>query len=130
MNSNCSCSPTSNIGCTVLDTGDSSYGQGFADAGGGAFVLSWDSEGIRIWHFERQSIPQDIQSGKPDPVSWPTPMAFLSVDNCAVDSFFSAQNLILDITLCGGWASSDYPGSGCPGTCTQQVTTGSNFVSA
>jgi hypothetical protein len=37
--------------------------------------------------------------------------------------------LILDITLCGGWASSDYPNSGCGGgTCAQQVTNGNNFV--
>src|SRR6267154_6212769 len=130
MNTNCSSSPSSNTGCAFLDTSNSSFGQGFANAGGGVFALLWNNDGFRIWHFERQSIPPDVYSGDPDPDSWPTPNAFLSVDNCAVDSFFSPQRLILDITICGGWASGDYPNSGCPGTCTQQVTTGSNYFSA
>ena len=130
MNTNCRSSSLSDTGCAFLDTHKSSFGQGFANAGGGAFALLWDSGGIRIWHFERQSIPYDVYSGYPDPDSWPTSNAFLSADNCAVDSFFSPQRLVLDITLCGGWASGDYPNSGCPGTCTQQVTTGRNYASA
>ena len=129
MNTNCSCTPSSNTGCAVLDTYSSSYGQGFDEAGGGVFALLWNNDGFKIWHFERQSIPGDIGSGDPDPDSWPTPNALLSADNCAVDSFFSPQRLIFDITLCGGWANSDYPNSGCPGNCAQQVTTGSNYIS-
>lgn len=130
MNTNCSSSPSSDTGCTFLDTSNSSFGQGFANASGGVFALLWDNDGFRIWHFERQSIPNDVYCGDPDPDSWPTPNAVLSTDNCTVDSFFSPQTLILDITLCGNWANSDYPNSGCPGTCTQQITTGSNYVSA
>ncbi|KAI0270844.1 glycoside hydrolase family 16 protein [Russula aff. rugulosa BPL654] len=130
MNTNCSCTPSSNTGCAVLDTCSSSYGQGFDAAGGGVFALLWNNDGFKIWHFERQSIPSDIGSGDPDPDSWPTPNALLSADNCAVDSFFSPQRLIFDITLCGGWANSDYPNSGCPGNCAQQVTTGSNYINA
>jgi hypothetical protein len=130
MNTNCRSSQSSNTGCAFLDTSKSSFGQGFANAGGGVFALLRNSDGFKIWHFERRSIPQDVHSGNPDPDSWPTPNAFLSADNCAVDSFFSPQRLILDITLCGGWASGDYPNSGCPRTCTQQVTTGSNYLSA
>jgi hypothetical protein len=130
MNTNCSSSPSSNTGGVFLDTSNSSFGQGFANAGGGVFALLWNSDGIRIWHFERQSIPNDVHSSNPDPDSWSPPVAFLSVDNCTVNSFFSPQRLILDITLCGGWANSDYPNSGCPGTCSQQVSTGSNYSSA
>jgi hypothetical protein len=130
MNTICMSSPSSDTGCAFLDTSNSSFGQGFANASGGAFALLWDNDGFKIWHFERQSIPHDVYSGDPNPDSWSPPNAFLSADNCDVDSFFSPQSLIFDITLCGGWASSDYPNSGCPGTCTQQVTTGSNYVSA
>jgi hypothetical protein len=126
----CMSSASSNTGCAFLDTCNSSFGQGFADAGGGVFALLRNSNGIRIWHFERQSIPPDVYLGDPDPDSWRTPNVFLSADSCAVDSSFSPQRLILDITLCGGWASGDYPNSGCPGTCTQRVTTGSNYFSA
>jgi hypothetical protein len=130
MNTICSSSPSNDTGCGFLDTSNSSFGQGFADAGGGIFALLWNSDGFRIWHFERQSIPQDVFSGDPNPDSWPIANAFLSAANCATDSFFSPQTLILDITLCGGWANSDYPNSGCPGTCTQRVTNGSNYFSA
>ena len=134
MHTNCSSTPSSNTGCAVLDAGNSSYGQAFAQVGGGVFALLWNSEGIKIWHFERQSIPGDVHSPNPDPDSWPTPNTFLSAENCDVDSFFSPQWLIFDIDLCGGWANGNYyaPNSGCPvgGTCAQQVTTGSNFISA
>ena len=133
MNTNCSSSPSSNTGhggAAFLDTSNSSFGQGFANAGGGVFALLWNNDGLRILHFELQSIPSDVNSGDPDPDSWPTPNAILSADNCTIVSFFSPQTLIIDITLCGGWENSDYPYSGCPGTCTQQVTTGSNYFSA
>jgi hypothetical protein len=130
MNTNCSSSPSNDTGCAFLDTDDTSYGQGFLGAGGGIFALLRNTDGLRIWHFDRQSIPEDVSTGQPDPDSWPSPNAFLSADNCNVDSFFSPQTIVLDTTICGGWASSDYPGSGCPGTCTQQVTDGNNFVSA
>lgn len=130
MNTDCRSSSSSDTGCGFLDTCKSSFGQGFVNAGGGVFALLRNSGGIMIWHFERRSIPHDVYSGHPDPDTWPTPHAFLSADSCAVDSFFSPQRLVLDITLCGGWASGDYPNSGCPGTCTQQVTTGRNYLSA
>lgn len=83
-----------------------------------------------IWHFERQSIPHDVYSGYPNPDSWPAPNAFLSADNCAVDSSFSPQSFVLDIAICGGWATGDYPNSDCPGTCSQRVTRGRNYVGA
>lgn len=130
MNTDCSSSPSSDTGCTFHDTDNSSYGQGFLSAGGGIFALLRNADGLRIWHFGRQSIPGDVLAGQPDPDSWPSPNAFLSANDCNVDSFFSSQTVILDTTICGGWANSDYPGSGCPGTCTQQVTSGNNFVSA
>ena len=130
MNTDCSSSPSSDTGCTFHDTDNTSYGQGFLSAGGGIFALLRNADGLRIWHFGRQSIPGDVSAGQPDPDSWPSPNAFLSANDCNVDSFFSSQTVILDTTICGGWANSDYPGSGCPGTCTQQVTSGNNFVSA
>jgi len=130
MKTNCKSSQSSNSGCAILDACKSSFGQGFAKAGGGVFALLRNSDGLKIWHFERQSIPHDVHSGDPDPDSWPTPNAFLSADNCAVDSLFSPQRLIIDTTLCGDWANGDYPHSGCPGTCTQRVTKGSNYLSA
>ena len=130
MNTNCSSSQEADTGCSILDAYDTSFGQKFSSAGGGVYALQRDEQGIKIWHFTRESIPSDVSTGYPDTKSWPSPNAFLSADDCNIESFFSPQTLVIDTTLCGGWASSDYPGSGCPGTCTQQVTTGKNFVSA
>jgi hypothetical protein len=130
MDTDCSSSESDDTGCAFLDTSNSSFGQGFANVGGGVFALLRNQDGIKIWYFERRLIPHDVHSAHPNPYSWRTPDAVLSADHCAVDKFFGPQWLIIDTTLCGGWASSDYPNSGCPGTCTQQVTRGSNFLSA
>jgi hypothetical protein len=129
LNTNCSSLSTSDTGCSFCDPSIKSFGQGFNDAGGGVFALLRNRNGFKIWFFERQSIPNDISSGHPDPYSWAPPNAFLSADDCNVDSYFSPQTLILDTAICGGWASSDYPNSGCGGNCAQQVTSGNNFVS-
>ncbi|KAF8485208.1 glycoside hydrolase family 16 protein [Russula ochroleuca] len=130
LNTNCSSLSTSDTGCSFCDPSIKSFGQGFNDAGGGVFALLRNRNGFKIWFFERQSIPNDISSGHPDPYSWAPPNAFLSADDCNVDSYFSPQTLILDTAICGGWASSDYPNSGCGGNCAQQVTSGNNFVNA
>jgi hypothetical protein len=124
----CKTSPTDGTGCTLSDPDTSSYGQGFVTAGGGVFALLRDSTGIKIWRFARQSIPQDVHSGQPNPTSWPPPSAFLSTAECDIASHFSPQQLVLDITLCGGWAGGAYPRSGCPGNCTEHVSKGENFV--
>jgi hypothetical protein len=130
LNKNCSSSPENDTGCGFSDTSKTSFGQGFNEAGGGIFAVLRDREGIKIWYFDRESTPNDVSSGHPEPSSWPSPSAFLSTDNCNVDSYFSPQSLILDITLCGTWAGADYPASGCPETCAQQVASAHNFISA
>ena len=38
-----------NSGCGVTDANTNSYGQPFADAGGGVWVTQFDSTGIKIW---------------------------------------------------------------------------------
>ncbi|KAI0272489.1 glycoside hydrolase family 16 protein [Gloeopeniophorella convolvens] len=123
----CDTTPETDAGCAFSDPKPTSFGHGFNMLGGGVFAHLWDSTGIKMWHFERQSIPQDIQSGQPDPTSWPAPAAFWSSTSCDFPSHFYDHQLILDTTLCGGWADSDYPNSGCPLTCDEFVATGSNF---
>ncbi|KAI0305885.1 glycoside hydrolase family 16 protein [Multifurca ochricompacta] len=130
LGTECKSSADNNAGCAFADSKPTSFGHGFNMIGGGVFAHLWDSTGIKIWHFERQSIPQDILSKKPDPSTWPTPVAFLTSTSCDISSHFHDHKLVLDITLCGGWASGDYPSSGCPGTCSDLVTKGANFTSA
>ncbi len=127
MGTECKSSEGHDAGCAFLDSGNTSFGHGFNMAGGGVFVLRWESDSIKIWHFERQSIPQDIQDGQPDPSSWSAPVAFWSSSGCDFASHFYDHRLVIDSALCGGWAHDDYANSGCPATCADQITKGSNF---
>ncbi|KAH9040485.1 concanavalin A-like lectin/glucanase domain-containing protein [Lactarius pseudohatsudake] len=126
----CKSSEGSNAGCSFLDPRNTSFGHGFNMAGGGVFAHLWDGAGVKMWYFERQSIPQDIHNGQPNPSSWPTPVAFWSSLGCDFASHLHNHHLVINTALGGGWASSDYPNSGCPGTLSDQITKGENFVYA
>lgn len=130
MGLECRSSADSDQGCPFLDSKNTSFGHGFNMAGGGVFAHLLDSTGLKMWHFERQSIPQDIQQGHPDPSSWPTPAAFWSSLGCDFASHLYDQHLVINTALSGGWASGDYPNSGCPATPSDQIAKGSNFNSA
>ncbi|KAI9511616.1 glycoside hydrolase family 16 protein [Russula earlei] len=130
FNPHCQSSPSSDAGCSWSDPSTSSFGSGFNGAGGGVFAHLVDSSGIRVWHFDRSSVPDDIDSGNPNPSSWPRPVAFLSSKNCNIGKEFHSQTLVIDTVLCGGWTDSGYGSSGCPGTCAEFVTKGSNFNNA
>ncbi|KAI0042189.1 glycoside hydrolase family 16 protein [Auriscalpium vulgare] len=123
----CQSADGANAGCGVLDTDTRSFGHGFNVQGGGVFAHLWDSNGVKMWRFSRGEIPADIEAGKPDPTSWPTPVAFWSSDNCDIAEHFHDHQLVIDTTLCGGFAGGDYPNSGCPGTCQEAVANKTNF---
>lgn len=126
-NTNCA-SINSNDGCAVLDTDARSYGAQFNAVGGGVFAHLWDSNGIRIWHFARSDIPQDISAGNPNPSGWGTPAAVIAPAKCDMTKFHD-HNLIINIALCGDWAGATYQGAGCPGTCSQAVANPQNYAS-
>ena len=126
----CASSGSDNTGCAFSDSDPSSYGPGFNEAGGGVFAHLWNQDGIKIWHFKRSSIPQDITSGSPDPFTWPTPVAFWSNAKCDMASHFVDHSLVIDTTLCGDWAGNVYGDSGCSRTCAEAVSEASTFDSA
>lgn len=126
-NTKCPSSGGDNSGCGFLDTDARSFGEGFNRQAGGVFAHQWNSQGIAIWFFSRNEIPQDIQSGNPDPSTWPTPMALWSADTCDMASNFYDHTLVLDITMCGDFAGATYANSGCPGTCAEAVADPNNF---
>jgi len=96
-------------GCTVRENKPNSYSSGFATAGGGVWAVQFDSSGIFMWFFSRPEIPANIQSSTPtssitDLSSWGPPSAAYPASSCNIPEFFTAQNIVFDITLCGDWA--------------------------
>lgn len=125
--STCASSNGNNNGCPTLDP--NGWGTAFNAAGGGVFAELWDpSTGIQIWHFPRNSIPDDITSKDPDPSSWGTPVSFLPNGNsCDVADHFQNHQIIINISLCGDWAGATYS---CGGTCQDAVMDPSNYIDA
>ncbi|KAM0249219.1 hypothetical protein ACHAQJ_009125 [Trichoderma viride] len=118
---------TANIGCGFNPSAEdvSSYGDGFNAAHGGVYAMEWDPENIRIWHFPRGSIPDDIENKKPDPDTWGQPMAIFGGPSCDVDKYFKNMRLVLNINFCGDygnavWGKSDSCGNFAP-TCAEYV---------
>lgn len=73
------------------------YGDGFNAVGGGVYAMEWASDLIKIWHFERASVPADITSGNPDPAAWGLPMGVFGGDTCDVDTYFNQMRLVINI---------------------------------
>ncbi|KAF8886573.1 glycoside hydrolase family 16 protein [Infundibulicybe gibba] len=96
-------------GCLVAETAPNSYGRGFANAGGGVFAAQFDVAGCRsIWFWSRPNVPASItqatSSSGMDVSQWGPPSASFPAAGCNITQFFTPQNLVLDITLCGIWA--------------------------
>ncbi|KAL0576302.1 hypothetical protein V5O48_005678 [Marasmius crinis-equi] len=115
--SNCSVN-VNTAGCVVKDPDQKSYGQPFADAGGGMFVTEMASSGVSIWFFTREKVPSSLSSNSStiDTSAFGKPVANFPSGSCAIDKFFQPQALIFDITLCGDFARPLYNTSGCPVT--------------
>ena len=130
LGTNCYSTATANAGCGISDPNPTSFGYGFNNADGGVYALLWDtSAGISIWHFARANIPGDITRRTPTPANWGTPAGFWSSQTCDIAANFKQHSLIIDTTICGGWAGAAYGTSGCPGTCSDMVANATNFVS-
>jgi len=123
LDKNCLNSTNANAGCGVQGS-DTSFGEAFNKIDGGVYAMEWRSAGIRIWFFERSSIPPDITSGNPDPSTWGTATADFPGTECNIDDHFSNGKIIINIELCGDWAGStavyttEYA---CEGTCSDFV---------
>ncbi|KAF8141503.1 glycoside hydrolase family 16 protein [Boletus edulis] len=132
LGTNCYSTATANAGCGISDPNPTSFGYGFNDADGGVFALLWDSEnGMSIWHFARADIPEDITNRTPTPADWSTPAGSWSAQTCDIAANFYQHSLVIDTTVCGGWAGgSAYSKSGCPGTCSEIVANATNFADA
>ncbi|KAN0088379.1 glycoside hydrolase family 16 protein [Tylopilus felleus] len=131
LSTNCYSTPSSDSGCSIMDTTANSFGPGFNSVGGGVFAFLWDaSAGMSMWHFARGNIPGDITAQTPVPTGWGTPAGFWSADNCDISDNFYDHSMIIDTTLCGSWAGPAYGNSHCPGTCAEMIANAANFANA
>lgn len=128
----CASKDGANAGCGFSDPESSSYGKAFNDVGGAVIAMEWQNTGIRIWRFKRDSIPADLQGDatSPNPDTWGAPVASWTDASCDIANEVKKHNIIINTTLCGGWAGDAYGSSGCPATCTEQVMDPSNYDNA
>lgn len=121
----------SGTGCSWTDSDSKTYGQGFNDNGGGVFATLFTDTTIQIWTFPRDSVPDGI-ADSPDYSTWGDPQASWGTA-CDISTYFAAQQMIFDITLCGQWAGqdsvwqADATCSAMGTTCGDVVMSGANF---
>jgi len=130
LHTSCDAFYNDNVGCGVQDTSTKTAGRGFNKIGGGVFATLWNEDGISVWFFARNNIPQDITNRNPQPNRWGKPRALFSSDDCAINEFFSDQTIVINTTLCGDWAGNTHSQVGCPGTCAQTVANPRNMDQA
>ncbi|KAL0958960.1 hypothetical protein HGRIS_014272 [Hohenbuehelia grisea] len=112
-------------GCTVQETKKGSYGADFAPMGGGVYAAQFDEAGVYIWFWSRADVPASIKGDSAkttmDTADWGPPSAAWPASSCNVAQHFTPQQIILQITLCGDFATPTYNDT-CPppkNSCTQ-----------
>jgi hypothetical protein len=97
----------STSGCGVTPNVSATYGTAFNNANGGVFAVEWTSAAIKMWFFQRGSIPPSISLGLPDTSEFKTPQANFA-GSCDIDTHFYNHTFIFDTTFCGDWAGNAY----------------------
>ncbi|KAF9786552.1 hypothetical protein IL306_012559 [Fusarium sp. DS 682] len=94
-------------GCGQITSKSPNYGNEFNSVKGGVYATEWTSGYISVWFFQSGSVPSDIRSGRPDPLSWgPAAARFNGGDGCHLDDHFKEHRIVFDTTFCGDWAGS------------------------
>ncbi|KAI9573503.1 glycoside hydrolase family 16 protein [Boletus coccyginus] len=123
---NCSYVANENQGCIVMDPSSASFGAGFANASGGAFVTELATTGISVWFFPRSQIPSALSNNEStiDTSTFGVPVGNWPATGCDIQEFFQPQQLILDITLCGAGNAAIFNQT-CTGVCYNDYVIGS-----
>lgn len=119
-----------NQGC-IVDVPGPSYGQPFAESGGGVYALNWNDTGMYVWFFPRGSIPADLPTDTPNPDGWGLPTAAYPATSCDFNTFFRPQTLIIHTTICGNFAGqANVFAQTCSGNCLDLVQIPENYNTA
>lgn len=131
ISTDCNYHTNGNQGCAIQSKEDTSYGEAFAENGGGVMAMNWDGEGIQMWFWSKDDVPESIKNESPDPHNGDlgAPMAYYPASTCNPREFFGEQNLVLDITLCGLWAGEVYNAEN-SGMCADLVPNPDNYDNA
>ena len=81
-------------GCIVKDSSSGSYGAGFNKDGGGVYAMEWTNTSIKVWWWARESMPEDIRTGRPSPQGWPDPLASFNNSGCEIGKLFKAHQIV------------------------------------
>lgn len=112
---NCAAHETGNQGCGVRSPSSVSFGAAFNGNNGGVYALSWTDEGLAIWFWPTDEVPDDVTAGTPVPSTWGTAAARWAASGCDPNKYFYDNTFIFDTTFCGDWAGSAWSNSGLPG---------------
>ena len=127
LTTNCFNGTDDNAGCGVQGS-PPTFGEEFNNNGGGIYALEYRDAGIRMWFFDRKSIPSDLsQNGtasSPDVSAWGEALADFPSTDCDISSHFKNQSIIANIDICGPWAGQPKyytQQANCPGQCTDYI---------
>jgi hypothetical protein len=112
-----------NVGCSIESSSKQSYGAGLNKIGGGVYATQWNSDGINIYFFPRNAIPEDVLGANPNPSAWGKPAAKFA-GACDIDKMFAEQQIVIDTTFCGQWAGAVWE----DGSCAKKAKTCDEYV--
>ncbi|KAK1045749.1 hypothetical protein LTR74_018085 [Friedmanniomyces endolithicus] len=115
---------SNNAGSSIHTTNTQTYGAAFDAITGGVYATEWTSDAISIWFFPRNTIPDDIRNGHPNPQSWGEPVSQFQ-GACDLDTHIKDQQIVFDNTFCGDWAGNVWTSDA---TCGPQAATCNDFV--
>ncbi|KAJ7648657.1 hypothetical protein DFH06DRAFT_1332264 [Mycena polygramma] len=123
----CDVSVNFNTGCGVRSKDALSYGPLFNAHHGGWYAIERTNKFISVWFWSRNAahVPGEVKAGHAivNTHNWGIPAAHFPDTSCNLREFFEANNIIINLTLCGDFAgqASVYAASGCPSTCNDFV---------
>lgn len=79
-------------GCGVMAE-EGTFNQAFND-NYQMIALQVEADTMKIWHFRKNEVPADLNSGNPDPSTWKTPSVALSPKSCNFKTAFSQFRVV------------------------------------